>query len=283
MSAWCESLRIKDSDSILVAFAWCDDGEMRLARMFPEYWACDTTFGVTKEQKKLFLCAGLDDEIKTFPLLHCFMPSKLIRAYTWAIKIALPTLLTRNTLSYNCCVSSDSELAIYTPLRSMMDNDIYLNKSCHRLDKYHLFTKPWTETVVMKLGKDETVICMINILKFKISQVFDYVETKDEMHISIRDYETYYNLMKEKIRSDPVCEAIEEIMLSVSNNLKHICHCYFKDVTTFDYLGDSIVEGSNASIKNKKSLLRVSTNISINTSASIQVQISNKQSIKRKR
>ena len=89
--------------------------------------------------------------------------------------------------------------------------------------------------------------------------------------------------MKETIRSDPVCEAVEEITLSVSNNLKHICHCYFKDVTTFDYLGDSIVEGSNASIKNKKSLLRVSTNISINTSASIQVQISNKQSIKRKR
>ena len=50
-------------------------------------------------------------------------------------------------------------------------------------------------------------------------------------------------------------------MLAVSNNLKHICHCYFKDVTIFDYLGDSIVEGSNASIKNKKSLLRVSTNI----------------------
>ena len=72
------------------------------------------------------------------------------------------------------------------------------------------------------------------------------------MRLSIRDYETYYNLMKERIRSDPVCEAVEEIMLSVSNNLKHICHCYSKDVTIFDYLGDSIVEGSNASLKIKR-------------------------------
>ena len=89
--------------------------------------------------------------------------------------------------------------------------------------------------------------------------------------------------MKENIRSDPVCEAIEDIMLSISNNLKYIHHCYFKDVTTFDYLGDSIVEGSNTSIKDKKSLLRVSTNISINTSAIIQVEISKKQTTKRKR
>ena len=88
ISAWREALRINDSDSILVAFAWCSNEEMRLARMFPEYWACDTTFGATKEQRNLFLFAGVDGENKTFPLLYCFMPSKLIRAYTWAIKFA---------------------------------------------------------------------------------------------------------------------------------------------------------------------------------------------------
>ena len=53
VSAWRESLRINDSNSILVAIVWCSGEEMRLARMFPEYWACDTTFGVTKEQKNL--------------------------------------------------------------------------------------------------------------------------------------------------------------------------------------------------------------------------------------
>ena len=119
------------------------------------------------------------------------MPSKLIRAYAWAIKVALPTLLTSNTLSYNHCISSDSELSIYTPLRSMMDNDISLHKSCHRLDKYHLFTKPWTETVVMKLGKDENINSMVDVLKLKITQIFDYVKTKDEMCITIRDYKSF--------------------------------------------------------------------------------------------
>ena len=124
---------------------------------------------------------------------------------------------------------------------------------------------------------------MVDLLKFRITQIFDYVETKEEMCITVRDYKNLYNSMKEKNRSEYVCEAIDDSMLSVSNNLKYICHLCFKGVTTFDYLGDSIVEGSNASIKYKKSHLRVSTNISINTSASIQVEISKKETTERKR
>ena len=124
---------------------------------------------------------------------------------------------------------------------------------------------------------------MVRILKLKMTQIFDYVETFDEMWITISDYESYYKLVKDKIKSEPVCVAIDDIILSISNQLKYISHSYFKDVTTFDYLGDSIVEGTNSSIKNKKSLLRVSTNITINTLASIQVEISKEQSIKRNR
>ena len=124
---------------------------------------------------------------------------------------------------------------------------------------------------------------MVRILKLKMTQIFDNVEKFDEMRIAISDYESYYKSVKDKIKSEPVCVAIDDIILSISNQLKYISHSYFKDVTTFDYLGDSIVEGTNSSIKNKKSILRVSTNITINTPASIQVEISKKQSIKRKR
>ena len=182
VSEWRRALKIKDDQSLLVAFAWCHDEELRLARMFPEFMACDTTFGVTKEQRNLFLFAGVDGNNKTFTAMRCFMPSKELRAYNWAMRAALPILITQKTLSLNHCIASDAEYAIYTPLRSMMINVSCLNKSCHRLDKYHLFTKPWVETVSIKLGDDETVISNVKKLRNMISKIFDYVETKSEMN-----------------------------------------------------------------------------------------------------
>ena len=45
-------LKIARGDEILVAFARCHNEESQLANMFPEFLACDFTFGVTNEQKK---------------------------------------------------------------------------------------------------------------------------------------------------------------------------------------------------------------------------------------
>ena len=49
-----------------MAFAWCHDDELKNTRKFPKYWAFDTTFGVTKEQRNLFLVAGIDGNNKVF-------------------------------------------------------------------------------------------------------------------------------------------------------------------------------------------------------------------------
>ena len=84
-----------------MAFAWCHDDELQNARKFPEFWACDTTFGVTKEQLYLFFIAGIDENIKVFTLFRCFMPSKEARVYNWALMIAFKNLVGELALSFN--------------------------------------------------------------------------------------------------------------------------------------------------------------------------------------
>ena len=53
-------LRVGNTNKLLGAFAWCHDDVLQNVRHFPEFWDCDTTFGVTKEQRDLFLVVGID-------------------------------------------------------------------------------------------------------------------------------------------------------------------------------------------------------------------------------
>ena len=60
-------------------------------------------------------------------------------------------------------------------------------------------------------------------------------------------------------------------MISLELNLNHICHYNFLNVTSFDFLGDSIVEAVNSGMKHGDQ--QVNTNMTINTSASTQIDI----------
>ena len=48
VSTWRKQSKMVDEDQLRVAFVWCNDDELRAARMFPEFMGCDTTFGVKK-------------------------------------------------------------------------------------------------------------------------------------------------------------------------------------------------------------------------------------------
>ena len=65
---WRKSLKVGNENKLLVAFVWCHDDELQNARKFPEFWACETAFGVTKEQRNLFLVAGIDGNNKVFTI-----------------------------------------------------------------------------------------------------------------------------------------------------------------------------------------------------------------------
>ena len=99
--------------------------------MYPEFLACDVTFGVSKEQRNLLLCVGIDGNNKIFPAMHCFMPSKELRAYHWAFNTALPYLLTTDSLAFNQIISTDGEPAMYQPIRSMIQQVSFMSSSSH--------------------------------------------------------------------------------------------------------------------------------------------------------
>ena len=135
-----------------VGFVWCHDEELRFCSMFSEFLGCDTTFGVTKERRNLFLIAGIDANNKVFTCFHCFMPSKQARAYHWALRVAARHLLTDNVLSLNQCIVCDQELTMYQPLRERILNSNCLKQSCNQLDKHHLLQKVWKDKVEFKVN-----------------------------------------------------------------------------------------------------------------------------------
>ena len=60
---------------------------------------------------------------------------------------------------------------MYQPLRQMMAQTECLNHSYNHLDKYHLLTKEWKNTVESKVNSDEAK-SIFSILKNKISHLF---------------------------------------------------------------------------------------------------------------
>ena len=94
--------------------------------------------------------------------------------------------------------------------------------------------------------------------------MFDYVETKDEMMSSLNHFNTYYKKVKCSFKSGYVTEVIEKIVISVNNKLEYVAHYKFMSVSTFGFLGDSIVEAANSRMKCGS--VRVATNMNINMS-----------------
>ena len=76
IAAWRKIFKLRDDQTILVASTWCNDEDLSMARVFPEYMDCDTTFGVTREQRNMFVLADIDGHNKRFTNMCCFMPSK---------------------------------------------------------------------------------------------------------------------------------------------------------------------------------------------------------------
>ena len=112
-----------------------------------------------------------------------------------------------------------------------------------------------------------------------LGDMFDYVETKEEMTCSMNHFHTYYNKIKSSLKSEYVTQAIEKIVISVQNKLQYVAHYNFMRVSTFGFLGDSIVEAASSGMKSGS--VRVATNMNIYLSGSTQIKISENQTNKK--
>ena len=100
-----------------------------------------------------------------------------------------------------------------------------------------------------------------------------------EMKICLRHYRNYYKSFKKELNIDHACEAIEDVSMSIENNMEYFCHYQFIDVTLFDIVGDIIVEASISVLK--RGDFTVSTITKIDTPLLTQIQIGKTQAKKR--
>ena len=66
--------------------------------------------------------------------------------------------------------------------------------------------------------------------------------------------------------------------MSVKNKLQFVAHYNFMSVSTFGFLGDSIVEACNSAMKTGS--VKVATNMTINLSGTTQIKITETQTKK---
>ena len=84
VETWRLDLGMDGGDNILVAVAWALDEEILEFEKFPEFVACDITFGVNRNQRNLALAVVIDGNKKVSTCMRCLMPSKERRAYSYS-------------------------------------------------------------------------------------------------------------------------------------------------------------------------------------------------------
>ena len=140
--------------------------------------------------------ADIDGNNKVFTIFKCFVPSKEARAYNWALRIAFENLVGELALGFNQCIASDAEEAMYGPIRGMIHNVPCITKLHHQLDKFHLLNKEWKDNVRTKVNGDEPKRIIATLL-LMLGNMFNYVETKEEITFSFNHFHTYYKNVKD--------------------------------------------------------------------------------------
>lgn len=96
-----ESMKVKDGQDILFAFAWTTKKEAEMARKFPEIFVMDVTEKTNIEKRGTFVVTGIDGNNKIFIALHCFMPNGFMETYDWIYDYAFPLLVGEHIITDN--------------------------------------------------------------------------------------------------------------------------------------------------------------------------------------
>ena len=96
----------------------------------------------------------IDANNKVFTIFRCFVPSKEAHSYNWTLRIAFKNLDGELVISFNQCISSNTEEAMYVHIHRI-HNISCITKSHYRLDTFHLLKKEWKGHVIAKVSGDD--------------------------------------------------------------------------------------------------------------------------------
>ena len=246
--------------------------------MYPEFFCADVTFGVNRQHRELLLVVGIDGNNKVFTGFRCFIPSKQEHPYTWIFNEAMPHLLTNDILKYNQCVSTDNECNLNTAVQSsVLSTKNAFKNSKLRLDCFHFFKKVWLDNVVLKCrDNSHGRHCLETSYKWILSW-FKRLETIHEIDLSCKMLKNFLHLNQQHI-GEASHEEADRLITKIINKQTLLLHPYFKSSTTFDFIGDSIVESANNPLK--KGSISVNANMNLACSALTQVKAREAKSMK---
>ena len=138
--------------------------------------------------------------------------------------------------------------------------------------------KEWKDKVSTKVTGEKEKKIIGNYFAM-LGNIFDYVESEEEMNGCMNHFQRYYKETNNKLKSEAVIEEIDDIVVSVRNQLKDVSHYNFMKISKSVFLGDSIVESANSALKSGS--LKFATSIKINLSGSTQIKISENQTHKK--
>ena len=279
LDSWREELRLEETDEILVSCAWCHDDEKRKVNMFPEYLSFDTTFGLNRQRRSLFLAVGTDGSNKVFSAFRCWMPSKQKSAFYWTISQAMPFLFGKSLAGRHKVISSDSELSLVEAIKGAINSpNSHFSNAKFRSDYFHFFELKWKKLIGILNTSDSTFSREANIVKVWIKSWFRTVQTEEELGISYKELRSYLR-RKENILGRTFTVEIQKVLNSVMASKNDLLHCAFMTKTSFGFLGSSIVEAMNYSIKNK-GLFSIESNMNISHSTLCQLKQSENKTAK---
>jgi hypothetical protein len=264
VQSWRKDLGMDGGDSILVAIAWALDEEIQEFEKFPEYVACDITFGVNRNQRNLALAVVVDGNNRVSTCMRCLMPSKERRAYSWLFSVAFPFLLGSSNLKKVSVMAQDNETnlnqAFISSVRSK--NCGWSPYSKLRLDAFHMVLKPW-----LKIIANESNESILKLLKCWILSWFRNVENQEEYSISRKQFDIYLSSSIEVIGIHNHL-VISHILSAITCHEEYCLHFYFMSSSTLLFISDSIVEASNGVLRK-----HVTANSSLASSSEIQTNI----------
>lgn len=276
---WRKELLLNNNEEILVSCAWCHDEEKRKADMYPEYLSVDTTFGMNKQKRSLFTAVGTDGSNKTYVAFRCWMPSKQKSAFYWTITQAMPLLLGTKTVSKFKLISSDSEKSLEDAIKGAINvPDSEFKNATFRSDFFHFFELRWKKLISLLNNNDLVFQEKSNTVKSWVFSWFNEILSEDELKISYDSLKDYFTQQRRHLGSTFIAE-MRKIIHEVMARKDDLLHYAFKNKTTFGYLGSSVVEAMNSSIK-KSTVFSISGKMSMCHSTLLQIKQTEYRSFK---
>ena len=280
VECWRRDLKMDDSEEILVSVAWCHDEERRKVEMFPEYLSFDTTFGLNKLRRSLFLAVGTDGYNKVFVAFRAWMPSKQKSAFYWTIAQAMPHLFGTSLCGKHKVISSDSELSLVEAIKGAINtpNSHFANAK-FRSDYFHFFELRWKKLIGLIDNRKSEYISSVGYIKYWIKTWFNLIETEKEFQTSFSELE-YFIQEKATVLGETFIIEVKKILHTIMSAKVDLLHYEFRKKTTFGFLGSSIVESMNSSIK-KSGLFSIEGTMTLSHSTLMQIKQTEMRSEKR--